>query len=128
MNTDPVKGVFRMLHEKFHYATLDEVAAKAKKLQAFVPLQEDLSVLYQPMDIGGHRFFSKDPQVCKWWEDMMPDQGAPSYDDKRLGRPCAVAENGPWTGIPSQSYPQTLPRTTNSSPSAPPVRVMKILQ
>ena len=47
------------------------------------------------MDIGGHRFFSKDPQVCKWWEDMMPDQGAPSYDDKLLGRPCAVAENGP---------------------------------
>ena len=47
------------------------------------------------MDIGGHRFFSKDPQVCKWWEDMMPDQGAPSYDDKRLGRSCAVAENGP---------------------------------
>lgn len=47
------------------------------------------------MDIGGHRFFSKDPQVCKWWEDMMPDQGAPSYDDKILGRPCAVAEKGP---------------------------------
>ena len=47
------------------------------------------------MDIGGHRFFSKDPQVCKWWEDMMPEQGAPSYDDKRLGRSCAVAENGP---------------------------------
>lgn len=47
------------------------------------------------MDLGGHRFFSKDPQVCQWWEDMMPDQGAPSYDDKRLGRPCAVAENGP---------------------------------
>ena len=44
------------------------------------------------MDIGGHRFFSKDPQVCKWWEDMMPDQGAPSYDDKLFGRqrPCGL--------------------------------------
>ncbi len=47
------------------------------------------------MDIGGHRFFSKYPQVCKWWADMMPDQGAPSYDDKLLSRACAVAENGP---------------------------------
>lgn len=47
------------------------------------------------MDIGGHRFFSKDPQVCQWWENMMPDQGVPSYDDIVLNRPCAVAENGP---------------------------------
>lgn len=25
----------------------------------------------------------------------VPDQGAPSYDDKRLGRSCAATENGP---------------------------------
>ena len=47
------------------------------------------------MDIGGHRFFSKDSQVCNWWEHIMPDQGAPSYDDKLLNRPYTVAENGP---------------------------------
>ena len=47
------------------------------------------------MDIGGHRFFSKNPQVCDWWARMMPDQGAPSSDDKLLGRACAVAKNGP---------------------------------
>ena len=44
-----------MKHEKFHYATLGEVAEKAAALQAFVPLQEDLSVLYQPLDLGGRR-------------------------------------------------------------------------
>ena len=34
------------------------------------------------MDIGGHRFFSKDDTVMQWWADLMPIQGAPSYDDK----------------------------------------------
>lgn len=38
------------------------------------------------MDIGGHRFFSKDDTVMQWWADLMPIQGAPSYDDKKLGR------------------------------------------
>ena len=28
------------------------------------------------MDIGGHRFFSKDPSVMKWWKELMPVQGA----------------------------------------------------
>ena len=34
------------------------------------------------MDIGGHRFFSKDETIMKWWSDLMPLQGSPSYDDK----------------------------------------------
>ena len=38
------------------------------------------------MDLGGHRFFSKDQRVMKWWADMRPLQGAPAYDDKVLGR------------------------------------------
>ena len=33
------------------------------------------------MDIGGHRFFSKNRDVMKWWESMMPIQGYPSLDD-----------------------------------------------
>jgi len=37
------------------------------------------------MDIGGHRFFSKDDRVTAWWDEIMPLQGAPSYDDKVLG-------------------------------------------
>lgn len=38
------------------------------------------------MDIGGHRFFSKDDNVTKWWAGIMPTQGADAYDDKILGR------------------------------------------
>ncbi len=47
------------------------------------------------MDIGGHRFFSKDENVIKFWEEIMPTQAKPSYDDKKLGREKKLAENGP---------------------------------
>ena len=47
------------------------------------------------MDIGGHRFFSKDEEIMKWWTDMMPLQGAPSYDDKVLNREGSLVPNGP---------------------------------
>lgn len=36
------------------------------------------------MDIGGHRFFSKDESVMKFWEKLMPLQGANSFDDEKL--------------------------------------------
>ena len=38
------------------------------------------------MDIGGHRFFSKDKQVMDFWENIMPIQGVKSFDDEKLGR------------------------------------------
>jgi len=47
------------------------------------------------MDVGGHRFFSKNQQVMDWWADLMPLQGKPAYDDKKLGHEKPLAENGP---------------------------------
>ena len=47
------------------------------------------------MDIGGHRFFSKDPAVVRWWSQLMPTQGASSFDDKILGREKPLAQGGP---------------------------------
>ena len=47
------------------------------------------------MDIGGHRFFSKDDRVNEWWQNIMPTQGAPSFDDKVLGREKTLADKGP---------------------------------
>lgn len=47
------------------------------------------------MDIGGHRFFSKDKRVTDWWEDVMPTQGAPAFDYARLGRESTIREGGP---------------------------------
>ena len=47
------------------------------------------------MDIGGHRFFSKDKNVTDFWASLMPTQGAPSVDDKLLGREKPLAKGGP---------------------------------
>lgn len=47
------------------------------------------------MDIGGHRFFSKDEEVTAWWRKMMPLQGGKSYDDKILNRPSVLEVGGP---------------------------------
>ena len=33
------------------------------------------------MDLGGHRFFSKDDRIMRWWQEMLPLQGADSKDD-----------------------------------------------
>ena len=47
------------------------------------------------MDMGGHRFFSKVDDVNKWWEEMMPTQGALSFDDRELSRKGNIVKNGP---------------------------------
>lgn len=47
------------------------------------------------MDMGGHRFFSKVPEVNEWWERMLPMQGSPAYDDIKLERTVPLKEGGP---------------------------------
>ena len=47
------------------------------------------------MDMGGHRFFSKVPEVNEWWEKMLPTQGAMPYDDVTLGRTSTTIPGGP---------------------------------
>ena len=47
------------------------------------------------MDMGGHRFFSKVPEVNDWWEKMLPTQGALPYDDVVLNRTSTTKPGGP---------------------------------
>ncbi|MDD4797281.1 MAG: NAD(P)/FAD-dependent oxidoreductase [Eubacteriales bacterium] len=47
------------------------------------------------MDIGGHRFFTKEPRVADWWLKRMPLQGHPALDDKLLGREKPLSGGGP---------------------------------
>jgi len=42
------------------------------------------------IDIGGHRFFSKSDRVMKWWQNIMPLQGALAKDDILLNRKIPV--------------------------------------
>ena len=47
------------------------------------------------MDIGGHRFFSKDPRIMEWWKNILPLQGALSLDDILLDREKPLEPGGP---------------------------------
>ena len=47
------------------------------------------------MDIGGHRFFSKDDRVMNLWKEIMPIQGKPSFDDIKLEIEKPLEEGGP---------------------------------
>lgn len=54
------------------------------------------------MDIGGHRFFSKNQDVINFWTHFLSVQGKPSYDDKKLKREKKLVENGPDPEIDDQ--------------------------
>ena len=47
------------------------------------------------MDIGGHRFFSKDEDVMNFWKNIMPIEGSIPFDYKKTGRVTKVVEGGP---------------------------------
>lgn len=47
------------------------------------------------MDLGGHRFFSKDERVTKLWSEIMPLQSKPSKDDIETDTIKPLAEVGP---------------------------------
>lgn len=47
------------------------------------------------MDLGGHRFFTKNEQVMKIWKELMPIQGSPSKDDIILNRSMDWSAGGP---------------------------------
>ena len=46
------------------------------------------------MDLGGHRFFTKNAQVEEIWEELMPIQGSPAKDDllQKPGKPDFLPE------------------------------------
>lgn len=47
------------------------------------------------IDIGGHRFFSKNKDIMNFWTNLLPLQGEPSFDDRLLNRPLDLEKGGP---------------------------------
>ena len=80
-----------------------ELLTKSKDIEVIVFEESDCfggiskTVNYKGnrMDMGGHRFFSKIPEVNAWWDHMLPMQGHPTYDDIILNRPMSLAKGGP---------------------------------
>lgn len=46
------------------------------------------------MDLGGHRFFTKDDEVMNFWKEIFPLQEMPSKDDILLNRIEKFSDNG----------------------------------
>lgn len=46
------------------------------------------------MDLGGHRFFSKNQRVMDFWTELLPLQGKPSMDDLILKRSAKLVKGG----------------------------------
>ena len=74
--------------EQFDVTVLEET-------QEFGGIARTIKYHGNRMDIGGHRFFSKDERIMDWWKNILPLQGAPSYDDKLLGRHHDLEPGGP---------------------------------
>ena len=80
-----------------------ELLTKAKDIEVIVFEESECmggiskTVAYHGnrMDMGGHRFFSKVPEVNDWWKKMLPMQGAPAYDDILLDRTVPTVPDGP---------------------------------
>lgn len=47
------------------------------------------------MDLGGHRFFTKNDEVKKFWLDILPLQGSLAYDDILLNSDKPLEKGGP---------------------------------
>ncbi|GAA5819027.1 MAG: NAD(P)/FAD-dependent oxidoreductase [Methanobrevibacter sp. CfCl-M3] len=56
------------------------------------------------IDIGGHRFFSKNQKVMKWWFNILPLQGKPASDDKILHRNLNHPEECKMKKLKSREY------------------------
>lgn len=66
------------------YELLDKTDVKPVVLEASDTvggISQTVNYKGNRMDIGGHRFFSKNKEVMDWWGRLMPVQGARSKDD-----------------------------------------------
>lgn len=66
-----------------------------EKSQVIGGISQTVNTQGHRMDLGGHRFFSKDERVMRWWEDIMPLQGKKSFDDLVLKRDVPLTAGGP---------------------------------
>ena len=66
-----------------------------EETQQFGGISRTVNYKGNRMDMGGHRFFSKVPEVNEWWQNMLPTQGHPSYDDIILDKHLQLSEGGP---------------------------------
>ena len=67
-----------MVHEKFHYKTMEELLDTAKQANGNLPVSDDLSVLFQKVDMNGihleNRFAIQPMEGCDAADDGTPGE------------------------------------------------------
>ncbi|MDR1879031.1 MAG: NAD(P)/FAD-dependent oxidoreductase [Bacteroidales bacterium] len=83
-------AAYQILNDNLHQA--DSVTV-FEASNAIGGISQTVNYKGNRMDIGGHRFFSKNDDVMKWWNDIMPLQSAPAIDDILLDRQKDFEQN-----------------------------------
>lgn len=79
----------------YYLLTMTEIKPIVLEREKFVGgLAATLNFGGNRIDIGGHRFFTKNEEIFKLWQKLLPAQGAPALDDKILGRESVLVEGG----------------------------------
>lgn len=81
---------FELLKEKDKYNVII-----LEETQDFGGISKTVKYNGNRMDIGGHRFFSKDERVMNFWSEIMPIQGKNSFDDIELNKEKPLEPYGP---------------------------------
>ncbi len=83
-------AAFELLNQSSNYDVI-----VLEETDSFGGISKTVNYKGNRMDMGGHRFFSKVPEVNEWWENILPTQGSLPYDDKKLGRKSTTKKGGP---------------------------------
>lgn len=83
------------LSTAYELAKSDEFDITVLELESFVGgISRTVNYKNNRMDIGGHRFFTKNERVSNVWHEIMPLQSKPSMDDVLLNRKIELDPNG----------------------------------
>ena len=83
------------LSTAYELAKSDEFDITVLELESFVGgISRTVNYKNNRMDIGGHRFFTKNERVSNVWHEIMPLQSKPSMDDVLLNRKIELDPSG----------------------------------
>ena len=83
------------LSTAYELAKSDEFDITVLELESFVGgISRTVNYKNNRMDIGSHRFFTKNERVSNVWHEIMPLQSKPSMDDVLLNRKIELDPNG----------------------------------
>ena len=83
------------LSTAYELAKSDEFDITVLELESFVGgISRTVNYKNNRMDIGGHRFFTKNERVSNVWHEIMPLQSKQSMDDVLLNRKIELDPNG----------------------------------